>query len=51
MSGPTASRFEGFLMTEEGDPYYASGRYWRMLYLSATTITTRPGSRNPLGYW
>lgn len=24
----------------EGDPYYASGRYWRMLYISATTITT-----------
>jgi hypothetical protein len=40
MSVRTGSRFEGFLKTQEGDPYYASGRYWRMLYLSATTITT-----------
>jgi hypothetical protein len=34
------SRFASFVNAAEGDPYYSSGRFGRMLYLSATTITT-----------
>jgi Ion channel len=34
------SRFAAFVNAAEGDPYYSSGRFGRMLYLSATTITT-----------
>jgi hypothetical protein len=36
----TAHRLVALLDAAEGDPYAASGRYWRFLYLSATTITT-----------
>ncbi len=34
------SKLVAFALATEGDPYYASGRFGRMLYLSATTITT-----------
>ncbi len=34
------AKLQSHVLAAEGDPYYASGRFWRMLYMSATTITT-----------
>lgn len=36
----TENAYVEFVAAAEGDPHYLAGRYWRMLYLSATTITT-----------
>ncbi len=40
LAPPTENAYVQFLAAVSGDPHYLSGRYWRMLYLSATTITT-----------
>lgn len=36
----TENAYVQFVAAAEGDPYYLAGRFWRMLYLSATTVTT-----------
>jgi hypothetical protein len=38
--GPLNDRLGSFVGASEGDPYYPSGRFGRMFYVSATTITT-----------
>ena len=40
VSGRGSRQIESYIYANEGDPYFSSGRYWRMLYLSATTVTT-----------
>jgi hypothetical protein len=40
LSVRTATELQRFMRAAEGDPYAASERYLRFLYLSATTITT-----------
>jgi hypothetical protein len=43
-----ASRLGRWFNAAEGDPAFASGRWWRMLYFSATTVTTLgPGDITP----
>lgn len=37
---PVNAEFLDYVLTSKGDPYWASDRFGRMLYLSATTITT-----------
>jgi hypothetical protein len=46
------TELNAFLGSINGDPYYASGRYTRMLYLSASTITTLGlGDLTPISGW
>jgi hypothetical protein len=40
LGNQNAKRLVGFFYAVEGDPHYASGLWARMLYFSATTITT-----------
>lgn len=40
MPGSTYNAFVRFFNAAEGDPYYASDRWFRMAYLSAVTVTT-----------
>jgi Ion channel len=37
---PTFNRLTRFYKAAEGDPWYASDRWWRMTYLSEVTVTT-----------
>jgi hypothetical protein len=37
---PTLNRLTRFYKAAEGDPWYASDRWWRMTYLSEVTVTT-----------
>jgi voltage-gated potassium channel Kch len=40
MDRTTFSRLAHFYKAAEGDPHYASGLFWRMVYGSAVTVTT-----------
>jgi hypothetical protein len=40
MNRTTLNRLARFYNAAEGDPHYASGLFWRMVYSSAVTVTT-----------